>query len=96
MPTPEAYERASARARARLKLYKQGAVSLLLALLLAGINLATFRGRWWFWWPALGLGLLWGINAVRVYNHRRFETLEKRLLQEELDKEERLRNILDD
>jgi hypothetical protein len=61
-------ERVEARVRARMGLYKQGAISLLLILGLAVINWATYRHRWWFWWPALGLAILWGIRAVAVYN----------------------------
>jgi len=96
MAPHQAYERARARARAKLGLYKQAAISLVLALVLLGINLATYHGRYWFWWPMLGLALLLGLKAIRVYNHRRFETLEQRLIQEELDREERLRQIVDD
>jgi hypothetical protein len=96
MPTTEAYQRASARAKARLGLYKQAAISLLLGLVLLGINLATYRGRYWFWWPVLGLALLLGLRAVKVLGRERYEKLEQRLIQEELDKEERLRQIVDD
>ncbi|MFH1035888.1 MAG: 2TM domain-containing protein [Pseudomonadota bacterium] len=96
MPTPEAYQRANARARARLSLYKQAAISLALGLLLLGVNLATYRGHYWFWWPVLGLALLLGLKAVKVLGRARYENLEKRLIQEELDKEERLRDIVDD
>jgi hypothetical protein len=88
--------RARARAKARLRLYQQAGVSVVLGLLLLGINLATFRGRYWFWWPLLGLALLLGLKAVRVYNHRRFENLEQRLLQEELARDERTRQVVDD
>ena len=89
-------ERVEARVRARLGLYKQGAISLLLIVGLAVINWATYRHRWWFLWPALGLAVLWGVRAVAVYNHHRWESLEQRIRQEEQAREERTRQIVDD
>lgn len=85
-----------ARTKARAGLYWQGAVSLLLGLALLAVNLAWYRGRWWFWWPLLGLAVLWGVRAARVFDHRRWETLEQRQLQEEQERQERTRQIVDD
>lgn len=96
MADQEAYARAAARARAKVGLYKQGAYSLLVALLLLAINLATYRGHWWFWWPLLGLTLLFGLRVFKVWGRERFENLEQRMIQEELDREERTRHIVDD
>jgi hypothetical protein len=30
------------------------------------INLMTWRGEWWVQWAALGLGIAWIINLLRV------------------------------
>jgi hypothetical protein len=35
-------------------------------LFLALVNLMTSPGHWWVQWPALGLGLAWVINLLRV------------------------------
>ena len=38
---------------------------LILAFLFV-INLATSPGHWWVQWAALGLGIAWFVNFVRV------------------------------
>lgn len=38
---------------------------LVLAFLFV-INVATSPGHWWIQWPALGIGLAWGISLFRV------------------------------
>lgn len=96
MSPHQARQGSEARAKAKAGLYWQGAVSLLLGLALLALNLAYYRGRWWFWWPLLGLAILWGIRAVHVCNHRRWETLEQRQLKEDQDRQERTRQIVDD
>lgn len=35
-------------------------------LFLAVINLITSPGHWWVQWPALGIGIAWGISLLRV------------------------------
>ena len=38
---------------------------LILALLFV-INVMTSPGHWWIQWPALGIGIAWGISLLRV------------------------------
>ena len=38
----------------------------LILLLLVVINWMTSPGRWWVQWAALGLGIAWVINLIRV------------------------------
>ena len=38
---------------------------LVLAMLFI-INLMTSPGDWWIQWPALGIGIAWGISLLRV------------------------------
>jgi hypothetical protein len=38
---------------------------MILALLFV-INVVTSPGHWWVQWPALGIGLAWGISLLRV------------------------------
>jgi len=38
---------------------------LVLAFLFV-INLTTSPGEWWIQWPALGIGIAWGICLLRV------------------------------
>jgi hypothetical protein len=35
-------------------------------LILLVINVVTSPGHWWVQWPALGLGIAWIINLMRV------------------------------
>ena len=37
-----------------------------LLLILLVINVVTSPGHWWVQWPALGLGIAWIINLMRV------------------------------
>lgn len=96
MTPHQAQQGDEARAKARRGLFRQGAVSLMVAMGLLALNLAWYRGRWWFWWPLLGLAILWGIRAVHVFDHRRWESLEQRQLKEEQERQERTRQIVDD
>jgi hypothetical protein len=41
-------------------------VAPLILVLLAVINLMTSPGHWWVQWAALGLGIAWVINLLRV------------------------------
>ena len=38
----------------------------LIVALLFVINLMTSPGHWWFQWAALGIGIAWVINFLRV------------------------------
>jgi hypothetical protein len=41
-------------------------VGPLVLVMLAIINLMTSPGHWWIQWPALGIGIAWVINLLRV------------------------------
>ena len=84
------------RARGKLGFYRQAVVSLVLGLGLAGLDLATTRGRHWFWWPLAALALALALRAVKAFGKARFEDLEQRQAKEELDREERMRQVGDD
>jgi hypothetical protein len=41
-------------------------VGPLVLVMLAIINVMTSPGHWWIQWPALGIGIAWVINLLRV------------------------------
>jgi hypothetical protein len=41
-------------------------VGPLVLMLLVVINLMTSPGHWWVGWPAIGIGIAWGICLLRV------------------------------
>lgn len=38
----------------------------LILLMLVVINLMTWSGHWWVQWAALGIGIAWVVNLIRV------------------------------
>lgn len=38
---------------------------MILAMLFV-INLITSPGHWWIQWPAMGIGIAWGLSLLRV------------------------------
>ncbi len=48
------------------KAFKFLFIGPLILALLCVINLMTSPGDWWVQWPALGIGIAWFINLLRV------------------------------
>ena len=79
-----AYERAASRVK-ELKEFYGSLISYLIVIpVLIFINLNTFSGFQWFWFPMLGWGLGLTFHAVRVFGYGR--TWEERKIQEILNK----------
>lgn len=59
--------RTTKNAHARTAFWIHFTAYVLVNALLVGINLATFKGNYWFQWPLAGWGLGLAAHAVAVY-----------------------------
>lgn len=88
----QAEEQAEERAAAKLRFYKLLAAALGVPLLCLAANLLATPGRWWFFWPALGLGLGLAVHGCKVFGGTgREQRPRRRLAEKGLEKQRRAR-----
>jgi hypothetical protein len=85
------YRRAKARVEARLGFYRHAMIYLAVNLFLIFLNLRHERDHFWFQWPLLGwgIGLFW--HGWNVYSYRWNSARKDRMIQREMERDERAR-----
>lgn len=89
MTEDEIYKKAKARAEAKMGFYRQAASSAGIIVILAGINLITSPGYFWFLWAALGMSIGLAFRAVKTFGDPKLEQMEEEMIEKELEKEKK-------
>jgi hypothetical protein len=87
-----AYRRAAARVEARLAFYRHVMIYAVVNALLAVLNLVRSPNRLWFQWVILGWGIGLLAHGLNVYSYRWFGSRREQMIQNELQRQERLRS----
>ena len=86
-----AYRRAAARVEARLAFYRHAMIYVAVNVLLAVLNLIRTPDHLWFQWVIFGWGIGLFAHALHVYSYRWFGSQRERMIQRELQRQERMR-----
>lgn len=72
MEDKEKYERAKKRVQNLKDFYTHLTVYILINILLVIINVVSYQGHWWFFYPLLGWGIGLTAHAVSAFAYTRF------------------------
>jgi hypothetical protein len=88
MEDKEKYERAKKRVQNLKDFYTHLTVYILVNILLVIINLISFNGHWWFFYPLLGWGIGLTAHGVSTLAYSRFGAgWEERKIKEYMEKD---------
>ena len=88
MEDKEKYERAKKRVQNLKDFYTHLTVYILINILLVIINVVSYQGHWWFFYPLLGWGIGLTAHAVSTFAYFRFgASWEERKIKEYMEKD---------
>lgn len=87
-----AYRRAAARVEARLAFYRHLIIYVLVNSFLIILNLVRTPEEWWSKWSVLGWGFGLVMHGISVFSYRWREGSRERMIQRELQRQERMRS----
>jgi len=82
--SPEAYQRAEKRVKARLRFYKHLTFFVVVNSFLLFINLLTSTRYLWFKWPFFALAVPLALHAIKLFVFHESSPIRERMLEEEI------------
>lgn len=87
MKSPDDYQRAEKRVKAKLGFYFHLSIYIVVNILLIAINLSTQTQHFWFKWPLMGWGIGVLFHALGVFVFSGKSAIIRQMIEKEMEKE---------